>query len=55
MVDSNWIEDIPKKVGEIESAGGKTIKDQTVVSPDFSFYDLFADPLGNIMGLWSKT
>lgn len=55
MVDSNWIEDIPKKVGEIESAGGKTIKDQTVVSPDFSFYGLFADPSGNIMGLWSKT
>jgi predicted enzyme related to lactoylglutathione lyase len=55
MVDNNWIEDIPKKLGEIESAGGKTIKDKTVVSPDFGFYGLFADPSDNIMGLWSKT
>lgn len=55
MVDINWIEGIPRKLGVIESAGGKTIEDQTVVSPGFGFYGLFTDPSGNIMGLWSKT
>lgn len=48
------VEDIPKKLGEIEAAGGKKVKDKTGISPEFGFYGLFTDPCGNIMGLWSK-
>jgi predicted enzyme related to lactoylglutathione lyase len=49
------VEDIPKKLGEIEAAGGKKVKEKTAISPEFGFYALFTDPSGNIMGLWSKT
>ncbi|MCK4940959.1 VOC family protein [candidate division WOR-3 bacterium] len=48
------IEDIVKKLGEIEAAGGKKVKEKTEISPEFGFYGLFIDPCGNIMGLWSK-
>jgi predicted enzyme related to lactoylglutathione lyase len=48
------VEDIVKKLGEIEAAGGKKVKDKTGISPEFGFYGLFTDPCGNIMGLWSK-
>ena len=49
------VEDIPAKLGEIEAAGGKKVKDKTGILPEFGFYGLFTDPCGNIMGLWSKT
>ncbi len=49
------VEDIPKKLGEIEAAGGKKVKEKTAISPEFGFYGLFTDPSGNIMGLWSRT
>lgn len=48
------VEDIPAKLGEIETTGGKKVKDKTGISPEFGFYALFTDPSGNIMGLWSK-
>ena len=48
------VEDIVKKLGEIEAAGGAKVKDKTEISPEFGFYALFNDPCGNIMGLWSK-
>lgn len=48
------VEDIEKKLREIEGAGGKTVKGKTAISPEFGFYGLFTDPCGNIMGLWSK-
>jgi predicted enzyme related to lactoylglutathione lyase len=48
------VEDIGKKLTEIEAAGGKKTKDKTAISPEFGFYGLFTDPCGNIMGLWSK-
>jgi hypothetical protein len=48
------VADIPAKLGEIEAAGGKKVKDKTGISPEFGFYGLFTDPCGNIMGLWSK-
>ncbi|UCF70232.1 MAG: VOC family protein [candidate division WOR-3 bacterium] len=49
------VEDITKKLSEIESAGGRKVKEKTAISPEFGFYGLFTDPSGNIMGLWSKT
>jgi predicted enzyme related to lactoylglutathione lyase len=49
------VEAIEKKLGEIEKAGGETIKEKTGISPEFGFYALFTDPCGNMIGLWSKT
>ena len=48
------VEDIEKKLKDIESAGGKKVKGKTGISEEFGFYALFTDPCGNIMGLWSK-
>jgi predicted enzyme related to lactoylglutathione lyase len=48
------VDDIAKKLAEIEAAGGKKLKDKTAISPEFGFYGLFTDPCGNIMGLWSR-
>lgn len=49
------VEDIEKKLKEIEEAGGKTIKEKTGISPEFGFYALFNDPCGSLLGLWCKT
>ena len=48
------VEDIQKKLAEIEAAGGKKLKDKTEISPEYGYYALFTDPCGNIMALWSK-
>lgn len=49
------VEDIEKKLKEIEDAGGKKTKEKTGISPEFGFYALFNDPCGSLIGLWSKT
>ncbi|MGD8979934.1 MAG: VOC family protein [candidate division WOR-3 bacterium] len=48
------VEDINKKLEEIETAGGKKLKDKTQISPEYGSYALFNDPCGNIMALWSQ-
>lgn len=48
------VEDIEKKLSEIEETGGKIVKGKTGISPEFGFYALFTDSCGNIMGLWAK-
>lgn len=48
------VEDIDKKLSEIEAHGGHTVKPKTGISEEFGFYALFTDPCGNIMGIWSK-
>lgn len=49
------VEDIEKKLAEIEEAVGKTITPKTKISDEFGFFALFLDPLGNGLGIWSKT
>lgn len=49
------VEDINKKLSDIEAHGGHTVKPKTLISEEFGSYALFTDPCGNIMGLWSKT
>ena len=49
------VEMIEKKLEEIESAGGKLVTPKTKISDEFGFYAIFLDPLGNALGLWSKT
>ncbi len=48
------VENIEKKLAEIETAGGKIIRPKVGISPEFGFYALFTDPSGNIMGLWGN-
>jgi predicted enzyme related to lactoylglutathione lyase len=48
------VEDIPKKLEEIESAGGKAVTAKTKISDEFGFYAIFLDPQGNALGIWSK-
>jgi predicted enzyme related to lactoylglutathione lyase len=48
------VEDIEKKLSEIEAAGGTMVKGKAGISEEFGCYALFTDPCGNIMGLWSK-
>lgn len=49
------VEDIEKKLKEIEETGGQTVKGKTGISPEFGFFALFTDPGGNQLGIWSKT
>jgi predicted enzyme related to lactoylglutathione lyase len=49
------VEDIPKKLEEIESGGGKLVTPKIKISDEFGFYAIFLDPQGNALGLWSKT
>ena len=49
------VEDIDKKLKEIEQTGGEIIKGKTTISPEFGFYALFKDPCGSAIGLWCKT
>jgi predicted enzyme related to lactoylglutathione lyase len=48
------VENIDKKLVEIEQAGGRTVKGKAGISEEFGFYAQFTDPVGNIMGLWSR-
>ncbi|MCW4043512.1 MAG: VOC family protein [Candidatus Bathyarchaeota archaeon] len=48
------VEDIEKKLKDIEEAGGKRVKDKTKISDEFGFYALFTDPCENIIGLWAN-
>ena len=48
------VEDIEKKLVEIESRDGKKVKGKTGISAEFGFFGIFTDPCGNTLGLWSK-
>jgi predicted enzyme related to lactoylglutathione lyase len=45
-------DDIEATLAKVESAGGKTIMPKTEIS-DTGWFALFADPTGNIIGLFS--
>lgn len=49
------VEDIDKKLGDIEKAGGTKVVGKTKISDEFGFYALFTDSCGNTVGVWSKT
>lgn len=48
------VEDIDKKLTEVEAAGGKKLKGKTQISPEYGYYATFTDPCGTIMALWSN-
>nr|MDO8098505.1 VOC family protein [Candidatus Njordarchaeota archaeon] len=46
------VDDIEKKLEEIEKAGGKTVTKKTEI-PQFGWYATFKDIFGNILGLFT--
>ena len=48
-----YCEDIDAKLGEIEKAGGKTVKGKTQIPGHGAHYAYFEDPAGNRMGLYA--
>jgi predicted enzyme related to lactoylglutathione lyase len=44
------VDDIDKKLAQIEEAGGKSVLPKTEI-PDMVTYGLFTDPAGNLVGL----
>lgn len=49
------VEDMEGKLKEIEAAGGTIAYPKTKISDEHGFFAMFIDPMGNMMGLWSKT
>lgn len=49
------VEDIPQTMRKIESSGGRIVTPKTKISDEFGFFAIFVDPVGNSLGLWSKT
>ena len=49
------VEDIEKKLADIEKAGGTKVTEKKKISDEFGFYALFKDPCANTLGVWSKT
>jgi hypothetical protein len=46
------VDDIEKKLREIEEAGGKTVRKKTEI-PEFGWYATFKDVFGNILSLYT--
>ena len=46
------VDDIDKKLREIEKAGGKTVTKKTEI-PEFGWYGTFEDIFGNILGIFT--
>lgn len=49
------VEDICSMLDKIESHGGKTTKPRTEIGGGHGYFAEFLDPLGNRLGLWTKT
>ena len=48
------VDDIAKKLGEIDAAGGRTVLGKMAVG-EMGFMAIFVDPEGNTVGLWQST
>jgi predicted enzyme related to lactoylglutathione lyase len=48
------VDDIEKKLKEIEKAGGKTVMKKTEI-PQFGWYATFKDIFGNILGIFTPS
>jgi len=49
------VEDIPKRLEDVEKAGGKVVTGKTEISKEYGYSALFTDTEGNEVGLWSKS
>ena len=48
------VDDITGKLEEIKSAGGKVVKEKTLISEEHGYYASFLDPNGNRLSIWCK-
>ncbi len=48
------VEDIDAVIDKAEKLGAFVIARRTLISEQYGYYGLFADPDGNLVGLWSK-
>lgn len=48
------VEDIPAAMARIVENGGQAIKEKTEIGGGMGFFAVFADNVGNQLGLWSK-
>jgi hypothetical protein len=48
------VPDIEAKLEEIKFSGGRIVTPKTLITKDEGYYARFADPSGNVLGLWSK-
>ena len=48
------VADIKGKLEEIKFSGGRIVTPKTLITREEGYYARFADPSGNVLGLWSK-
>ncbi|MFQ6088186.1 MAG: VOC family protein [Candidatus Methanofastidiosia archaeon] len=48
-------DDIKETLKKIESAGGKVLERETLISEEYGYFALFQDPEGNVLGLWRES
>ncbi|MBN2082670.1 VOC family protein [bacterium] len=49
------VADIEATLEEIKYSGGSIVTKKTMITKEEGYYARFADPSGNVLGLWSKT
>ena len=49
------VSDIDGMLDKAEKSGAFIIVRKTKISDEFGYYGMFADPDGNVIGLWSRT
>jgi len=48
------VDDIDAYLDKAESLGAHVIQRKKLISKEFGYYGMFADPDGNVIGLWSR-
>ncbi len=48
------VEDIEAALKKVDTAGGKTVKGKTEISPEMGYFAIFTDSENNVNGLWAK-
>ncbi len=49
------VADIDATLNEAEKLGAFIVTRKAKISDEFGYYGMFADPDGNVIGVWSKT
>ncbi len=48
------VADIPSVLAKVEKLGGEIVREKTLISEEFGYWAMVADPSGVRIGLWSK-
>jgi uncharacterized protein len=49
------VENIEKMLAKAEKLGGKIVVKKTLISEEWGYFAIFADPDGTMIGLWAKS